>query len=193
MTNRRFLFLVASARRDGNTETLARLAASQLPPDVEQQWVHLDEFPLARFEDIRHHGGQNNTYPEPQGNERMLLDSTLAATDIVFVTPLYWYSLPSSAKLYLDHWSGWMRVPGVDFRKRMAGKKLWGVCVLSDEDPRQAELLLTTLRQSATYLNMQWGGELIGNGSKPGDVLNDPRAVKAAKHFFSSEPVRRSA
>jgi multimeric flavodoxin WrbA len=105
MDQRRFLFLVASARRDGNTETLARRAAAALAPDVAQQWIHLDEIPLPRFEDIRHHGGQNNQYPDPDGNERLLLDATLAATDIVFVTPLYWYSLPSSAKLYMDHWS----------------------------------------------------------------------------------------
>lgn len=187
MNPRRFLFLVASARREGNTETLARRAAANLPASVEQQWIHLDELPLPRFEDIRHHGGQNNPYHEPAGNERLLLDATLWATDIVFVTPLYWYNLPSSAKLYMDYWSAWLRVPSVDFKKRMAGKKLWAVCVLSDEDPKRAELLLTTLRHSGEYMNMQWGGELLGNGSKPGDVLNDRKAIEAAQHFFATK------
>lgn len=181
---RRFLFLVASARREGNTETLARAAAASLPPEVEQLWIHLDEFPLPSFADIRHHGGQNNPYPQPDGNERMLLDATLAATDIVFVTPLYWYSLPSTAKLYLDYWSAWLRVPGVDFKKRMAGKHLWAICVLADENPQTAELLLKTLRLSGEYMNMERGGELLGNGSKPGDVLNDRRAMENAQHFF---------
>lgn len=193
MTNRRVLFLVASARRGGNTEILARRAAQHLPPSVEQQWVHLDELPLPRFADIRHHGGHNNPYPAPEGNERLLLDATLAATDVVFVTPLYWYSLPASAKLYMDYWSAWLRVPGVEFKKRMAGKRVWAVCVLSDEDPKRAELLLTTLRHSAEYMNMQWGGEIIGNGSKPGDVLNDLRALEAADHFFAAKPVEEHA
>ncbi len=184
---RRFLFLVASARREGNTETLARIAASDLPDSVEQKWIHLDELPLPRFEDIRHHGERNNPWPQPEGNERLILDATLAATDIVFVAPLYWYSLPASAKLYLDHWSAWLRAPGVEFKKRMAGKKLWSVCVLADDDPNGADLLLTTLQRSAEYMQMGWGGELIGNGSKPGDVLNDHRAVKAAEHFFAPE------
>ena len=191
MNPRRFLFLVASARREGNTETLARRAAAGLPPDVKQQWIHLDELPLPRFEDIRHHGGQNNQYPQPEGNERLLLDATLAATDIVFVTPLYWYSLPSSAKLYMDYWSAWLRVSGVDFKQRMAGKKLWAVCVLADEDPKRAELMLTTLRYSAECIKMEWGGELLGNGSKPGDVLNDRKAIEAAEHFFSAQPIHR--
>lgn len=188
MSSRRFLFLVASARRGGNTETLARRAAESLPADVEQQWIHLDETPLPRFEDIRHHGGQSNFYPTPLGNERLLLDATLKATDIVFVTPLYWYSLPSSAKLYMDYWSAWLRVPGVDFKKRMVGKTMWAVCVFADEDPKRAELLLTSLRQSAEYMGMPWGGELLGNGSKPGDVLEDRQAIEFAASFFALRP-----
>ncbi|HEY3929197.1 MAG TPA: NAD(P)H-dependent oxidoreductase [Candidatus Koribacter sp.] len=184
---RRFLFLVASARREGNTETLARVAASKLPDEVQQQWIHLDEFPLPRFEDIRHHGGRNNHYPEPEGNERLLLDATLNATDIVIVAPVYWYSLPASAKLYMDYWSAWLRVPGADFKQRMAGKKLYAICVQADDDPKRAELLLNTLRYSAEYMNMEWGGELLGNGSKPGDVLNDRSAVQAAERFFTSQ------
>jgi multimeric flavodoxin WrbA len=191
--NRRFLFLIASGRREGNTETLARIAASALSESVEQQWIHLDELPLSRFEDIRHHPERNDPWPEPEGNERVLLDATLAATDIVFVTPVYWYSLPSSAKLYLDHWSTWLRTPSIDFKKQMAGKKLWTVCVLADEDPNRAELLIATLRRSAEYMNMSWGGELIGSGSKPGDILKDRRAIEAAEHFFAVAPVEEHA
>lgn len=191
MSTRRFLFLVASGRREGNTEILARRAAEALPKSVEQEWIHLDEVPLPRFEDIRHHAEKNTPWPEPSGNEKRLLDATLAATDIVFVTPVYWYSLPSSAKLYLDHWSDWLRVPGAQFTRRMAGKRMWAVSVLADE-PAQATLLLQTLKQSAQYLGMQWGGELIGSGSKPGDVLNDQRAMETADHFFEAVagPVR---
>jgi multimeric flavodoxin WrbA len=193
MKARRFLFLVASARREGNTELLARRAAAGLPTSIEQKWLHLDEHPLPRFEDIRHHGGQNNMYPQPEGNELLLLESTLAADDIVIVAPVYWYSLPASAKLYMDYWSAWLRVPGADFRKRMAGKRLWAVCVQSDEDPKRAELLLSTLRYSAEYMDMQWGGELLGNGSRPGDILRDQGALAAAEHFFqvSATVIRR--
>lgn len=183
--NRKFLFLVASARREGNTEALARIAASTLPESVTQQWIHLDELPLERLEDIRHHPERNDPWPLPEGNERILLDATLTATDIVFVTPVYWYSLPSSAKLYLEQWSGWMRTPGVDFKKQMTAKKLWTICVLADEDPSRAELLVATLRLSAEYMKMGWGGELIGHGSRPGDVLKDRRALEAAGHFFA--------
>ncbi|MDQ0992408.1 NAD(P)H-dependent FMN reductase [Streptomyces sp. V3I7] len=46
---RRFLFVLGSARPDGNTELLARRAADQLPADVEQQWISLAEHPLPDF------------------------------------------------------------------------------------------------------------------------------------------------
>lgn len=180
---RRFLFLDASARTDGNSARLARLAAeSSLPARAEQRWLRLDEHPLPPFRDLRHTG--DGGYPEPAGHERTLLDATLAATDLVFVAPLYWYSLPTSAKLYLDHWSAWMRVPGVDFRARLGGGTIWAVTALATEDDK-AEPLIGTLRLTAEYMGMRWGGVLLGNGSRPGEVLDDERAVIAAKSFFA--------
>ncbi|MFJ2862677.1 NAD(P)H-dependent oxidoreductase [Kitasatospora sp. NPDC087314] len=180
---RSFLFLNASSRADGNSEQLARLAAAaSLPAGAQQRWLRLSEHPLPPFEDLRHTG--DGRYPEPVGHERTLLDATLAATDLVFVAPLYWYSLPTSAKLYLDHWSAWLRLPGADFRARMRGGTIWGVTALATEDDK-AEPLIGTLRLTAEYLGMRWGGALLGNGTRPGDVLRDERALIAAKSFFT--------
>ena len=181
---RHFAVLLASARRDGNTEILARKAAEHLPPDWRQQWLRLMDLPLAPFEDIRHSIG---VYPQPTGNERVLFDATLAATDLVFAVPLYWYGVPASAKLYLDYWSGWLRVPGADFKARMAGKTLWGVCALSDEDPARADPLIGTLRLTADYLGVAFGGVLLGYGNKPGEVLADKAALERARQFFTTE------
>ncbi len=178
---RRFLFLLASARAGGNTETLARRAAERLSDDVEQRWLRLSQVPLPEFEDIRHLG--DGVYPAPDGYERLLLDATLDATDLVVASPLYWYSVSASTKLYLDHWSGWMRVPGVEFKKRMRGKTMWAVSVLSEE-PAQADPLVGTLRKCADYLGMRWGGVLLGYGNRPDDVLNDAAALARAETFF---------
>jgi hypothetical protein len=51
---RYFTFIVASGRRDGNTEWLTRKAAERLPAGAAQQWLHLSDLPLPPFEDIRH-------------------------------------------------------------------------------------------------------------------------------------------
>jgi NAD(P)H-dependent FMN reductase len=86
MTERRFLFVVGSSRAGGNTEALARLAAGQLPVGVAQSWLHLRDLDLPRFSDI---GDRDEPVREPAGAERLLLDETLDATDLVLVTPLY--------------------------------------------------------------------------------------------------------
>jgi multimeric flavodoxin WrbA len=186
ITERRFLFLLGSSRRDGNTETLARRAAEALPDAVEQRWLHLDDVPLPDFADIRHTG--DGTTPEPAGNERLLWEATLHATDIVIASPLYWYSVSATTKRYLDYWSGWLRVPGAELKPRMRGKTLWAVTVLAEE-PSQTEPLVGTLRRSADYLHMRWGGALVGNGSRPGDVLRDRAALSCAETFFVPERV----
>jgi multimeric flavodoxin WrbA len=181
MSDRSFLFLVGAARAGGNTEMLARRAAKELPRDAEQRWIRLPEVPLEPFEDRRHGVG---SHPSPGDNEQLLMDATFAATDIVIVSPVYWYSVAASVKLYLDYWSGWMRLPEAEFKPRMRGKTLWGVSVLS-ETAREAQPLIGTLELCAEYLGMNWGGVLLGNGSRPGDVLVDDAAMSSAQKFFT--------
>ncbi|MFJ5998063.1 flavodoxin family protein [Streptomyces sp. NPDC092370] len=181
---RRFLFVLGSARAEGNSELLARRAAEQLPPDVEQEWIDLTEFPLPDFEDLRH----DSDHVRPtEGNVARLLDATLAATDIVIVSPLYWYSVSAQTKRYLDHWSGWLRTPGLDFKATLAGRTLWGVTALAHTQEVVADPLVGTLHNSAAYMGMRFGGVLLGNGSKPGDVLTDTAALTRAKTFFAQE------
>ncbi|MGX1271706.1 flavodoxin family protein [Streptomyces phaeoluteigriseus] len=182
MSTRRFLFVLGSSRPDGNTEQLARVAAEQLPADVEQEWISLAEHPLPDFEDLRH----DSDHVRPtEGNVAQLLDATLAATDIVIASPLYWYTLSGQAKRYLDYWSGWLRTPGVDLKATLAGRTLWGVTALAEERQAVADPLVGALRNSAAYMEMRFGGVLLGNGSKPGDVLDDTQALARAKTFFA--------
>lgn len=184
---RRFLFLLASARRDGNTEVLAHRAAAGLSKRDEKVWLRLIDLSLAPFADLRHEPAAGGIFPAPTGDGRVLLEATLAATDLVFAAPLYWYGLPASAKLYLDHWSGWMRAPGVDFKARMAGKTMWAISAISEEDTSLADPLLGTLRLTASYMGMRWGGSLLGYGNRPGDVLDDIAACSLAEMFFRDD------
>lgn len=183
---RSFLFVLGSSRTGGNTETLARAAAEHLEPEAAQQWLRLSDLGLPPFRDRRHIGDGKTPFAE--GPEKTLQDATLAATDIVIASPLYWYSVSGSVKNYLDYWSGWLRVPGLDFKARMGGRRLWGVTVQGDEEPDVSAPLAGTLRLSAEYLRMEWKGVLLGYGSRPGQVLRDEAALAAAKTFL--DPAR---
>jgi multimeric flavodoxin WrbA len=180
---REIVFILGSARHNGNTEHLARYAARTLHESVKQNWVHLLDHKLPLFEDIRHH--ETRKYSVESESERTLLEATMSATDIVIASPVYWYSVSAATKLYLDYWSGWMRVEGVDFKTRMASKTLWGISAFSDEDWSGAQPLIDTLRLSAEYMKMTWGGVLLGYGNRPGDVMQHEPSLERAAKFFS--------
>ncbi|GAA2726325.1 MULTISPECIES: NAD(P)H-dependent oxidoreductase [Streptomyces] len=181
---RSFLFLLGSGREGGNTEALARHAAAQLPQDVPQRWLRLSEHPLPPFEDPRH--TEAGVPAELSASERLLLDATLDATDLVIASPLYWYSVSASTKLYFDHWVNWLVLPGADFKQRMAGRTLWGITAANGAaKPGITDSFTGMLSASAEYMGMQWGGTLLGQGNAPGDVEADNDALLAAKSFFS--------
>ncbi|MCB5169489.1 NAD(P)H-dependent oxidoreductase [Streptomyces bambusae] len=180
---RSFLFVVGSSRADGNSELLARAAAEQLPAGVRQRWVDLNALELPDFRDGRH---ETDGAPATDA-ERDLREATEGATDIVLVSPLYWYTVSAQTKRYLDYWSGWLSAPGSEFKQRSAGGTLWGVTVMADADEVRADGLVTTLHHTAAYLRMHFGGVLLGNGSRPGQVLGDERALARAKTFFRQD------
>lgn len=184
--SRSFLFVLGSARADGNTELLARRAAEQLPDDTRQRWLRLTDLPIPPFQDRRHLG--DGVYPRAVGNARTLLEATAEATDLVIASPLYWYAMSAETKRYLDEWSAWLRTPDTNFRARMAGGTLWGVSALASSDPSDADPLVGTLEKTAAYMKMRFGGVLLGNGSRPGDMLRDEEALRSAKTFFSPIP-----
>jgi NAD(P)H-dependent FMN reductase len=182
---RRFLFLLSSNRRLGNSEQLAYCAAHPLPGSVAQQWMHLLDFPLPPFVDLRHHGG----FPEPSGTAQALLEATLAATDIVLIAPLYLYALPAPAKLYLDYWNAWLRTPELEFRQQLQGKALWAI-VVSSGARSEADPLEATLQLTAQHLQLRWGGMLFGTGSRPNDIQLDTDALQRASTFFLDLPAQ---
>ncbi|WP_035560629.1 flavodoxin family protein [Hymenobacter sp. IS2118] len=178
-SERRFLFLLASTRRLGNSEQLAYCAAHPLPAHTAIRWLHLSDYLLPEFVDMRHSGG----YQLPTGNAQLLLEATLEATDVVLAAPLYLYGLPAAAKQYLDYWNGWLRTPDLAFGEQMRGKTLWAIVVSSGQRaetlPLEAALQLT-----ARHMAMHWGGLLYGTGSRPNDIQQDDAALKQAQTFF---------
>ncbi|MFF0560995.1 flavodoxin family protein [Streptomyces sp. NPDC004266] len=181
--DRAFLFVLGSSRADGNSEILARAAAAHLPADVPQRWVDLNELVLPDFQDGRHEDAGRRA----EETEELLRRATVDATDVVIVSPLYWYSLSAQAKRYLDYWSGWLNVPGSDFKERMAGGTLWGVTAMAHDEHEVADGLVTGLNHSAAYLGMRFGGVLTGTASRPGRIRADEQAMIRAKTFFQGE------
>ena len=115
-----------------------------------------------------------------------------AATDLVIASPLYWYSVSTSVKHYLDYWTAWMRVPGADFLERMRGKTMWAVTAHTADNPTQVDPLLGTLRLSADYLGMRWGGELLAYGNRPDEAVEADGVRAAAQQLFAKRALTAS-
>ena len=148
------------------------------PEEVAQAMAKFHKIP---FVDLRHTAG---TYPMPMADAKAMLDATLAATDLVFVSPVYWFSIPSPLKTYLDHWSAWLRVPGLDFKERMAGKRLWVIATSGNRE--KAQPMFDSYRLCAEFMGMQWQPPLWGKGGAPDAVLTDDVALAAAATLFQA-------
>ncbi|NDY92385.1 flavodoxin family protein [Ideonella livida] len=181
-STRHVLFLVSNSREPGqlgNTETLARRAAAALPEGSVQTWLHLSQLDIPPFVDVRHTQGH---YAAPEGDLKRVLDALLAATDVVAVAPVYWFSLPAPLKGVLDHWSGFLRVPGLDFKARMSGKRLWAVS--TNGSRAKAQPMFDSLAMCAEFMGMRWMPPLWGQGGAPGAVLADTTALQAADDWL---------
>ncbi len=179
-----YLFLLASARESGhtgNTEWLARQAASHLPGTAQQTWLHLAHLVIPEFLDQRH---TKDIYPMPGGDLKSLLDSTMECSDLVFVAPVYWFSFPGPLKKYLDHWSAWMRIPGLPFQEKMEGKNIHLITTSGNRE--KAQPMINSTQLCADFLSMNLRGVLWGKGGPPGAVQSDSKALEQAEEFFSA-------
>ena len=183
----RLLYLLASGRTGGNAEAMARHAAAA-HPSHEHVFLRLSDHPLPPFVDYR----RREDYAALRLDEptRYVYESTVAADILVFVAPVYWYSFPSDLKRYLDHWSTWMRVPGLDFRAAMAGKRLLLLSAMAGEELAEAEPLVRAAELTAGYMRMAWVGSVVATGaSEAGEVL-EREGVLAAAVALVREAVR---
>lgn len=179
----RIALLISSHRRGGNAEVLAEeaLKALKYPAEVDRIWLF--EHRIEPFADWRHDDGPP---PVIEDDYDEILDRVLAADVLLFAAPVYWYSMPGVLKDFLDRWSGSLRDPKRDFRARMEKKLVYLATMVSDEDRSVARPLIESLKLTARYLGMRWGGVAVGYGSRPGDVLKDKQGMEEARRLFDN-------
>ncbi|WP_334074878.1 flavodoxin family protein [Paenibacillus sp. A14] len=164
------LLLQGSTRENGNTEQLVRLVLEGIP----YREIALREKRIMPIRDQRHEEGGFDAVDDDY--DEVILE-VLQHETLVFATPVYWYGVSGVMKNFIDRWSQSLRDPRFDFKQAMSQKKAY-VIVTGGDNPRiKAMPLIQQLKYTFDFMGMPLEGYLIGKASKPGEILQDTRAV----------------
>ncbi|MVP01889.1 flavodoxin family protein [Paenibacillus lutrae] len=167
--------IYGSTRADGNTEILTRQAVQGLQAEA----IYLKDFDIQPIEDQRHAAGG---FQDVDDDYLAVLERILPHDTLVFATPIYWYSMSGRMKNFVDRWSQTLRdhrYPA--FRSSMAGKKAYVIAVGGDEPLIKGLPMIRQFQLIFDFMGMRMDGYVLGQGNKPGEVLQDQPALAAAR------------
>lgn len=141
--------LFASARRHGNTGRLMDRVARDVPVEV----VDLAALRIAPY-DYEHRHRDDDFEP--------LLERVLGHRQVIFASPVYWYSCSGPMKTFLDRITDCLDLPDLlDQGRRLRGKTGHVLCTsICDE---VAPSFIASFRETFAYLGMNYGACLHAN------------------------------
>lgn len=141
--------LFSSSRRHGNTGQLIDHIAGELAIEV----VDLATLNMSSYD--YEHRNRNDDF-EP------LMRRLLKFEQLIFASPVYWYSVPSAMKLFLDRLSDYLELPDLlDEGRRLRGKQAYIVCTSICAKPPAS--FIHTFVDTFEYLGMHYGGVAHAN------------------------------
>ncbi len=168
------LVLQGSTREEGNTEQLTKLVLE----GIEHKEILLRNKVIKPIQDQRHREGGFDPVDDDYDD---VIREVLQHDTLLFATPVYWYSVSGIMKNFIDRWSQSLRDARFDFKSLMAQKKAY-VLVVGGDNPRMKTMpLVQQLKYTFDYVGMNLEGYIIGKASKPGELLNDKRAIREAE------------
>jgi multimeric flavodoxin WrbA len=164
----RTIALFASSRRHGNTGRLVDLVAARLDIEV----IDLASLRLTAF-DYEHRNRDDDFEP--------LIGRVLEFDQLIFASPIYWYSVSPPMKVFLDRLSDLLDIDQLlDQGRRLRGKCAFVVCTSVVDEA--AAPFIGAFRDTFEYLGMRYGGLLNANcenGYEPANYEADIRRFVA--------------
>jgi multimeric flavodoxin WrbA len=136
--------LFSSSRRKGNTGRLMDRIAATLDIEV----VDLASLRITPY-DYDHSNRDDDFEP--------LMDRVLAHGQIIFASPIYWYSVSPPMKIFIDRISDFLDLSDLLSKgRRLRGKNAFIVCTsVCDE---ASPLFMSAFRETFDYLGMRFAG-----------------------------------
>lgn len=155
------LLILGSARGNGNTRMVANFLLEKMP---QSELMNLQDFNFSGY-DYDHKNSEDDFF--------QMAEHMLTFEKIVFCTPVYWYSMSSIMKRFLDRWSDLVTIRK-EAGRGLAGKKMFALCCSSDEEKHEGFFM--PFEKTAGYLGMQYGDEIhtwIEEDKIPSEVKNN--------------------
>jgi multimeric flavodoxin WrbA len=169
--------LHGSSRKGGNSDLLA----DQVLYDIDHTKRYLKDYKIKAIDDKRHDPkGYTNL---AEDDYESLLSEMLEHDIVVYVTPLYWYGMSGMMKDFIDRSTESMRIPERNFKERMQAIKHYAVIAGGDSPYVKGKPLVQQFTYIFDFMGGKLEGWMIGDGNKPGEVLEDEVAMERAEQL----------
>jgi multimeric flavodoxin WrbA len=167
-----------STRENGNTEYLTYQAV----PKDKGTHLYLRNHFIQPIVDERH---EEDGFKPVKDEHKDLIKEMLEHDIIVFSTPIYWYSMSGPMKIFIDRWSQILRDSEFPhFREELKKKKVYLIAVGGDKPTIKGLPLIEQFNYICQFYSMSFEGYVIGKASKPGQIIHDEGAIKAASSLL---------
>jgi multimeric flavodoxin WrbA len=107
----------------------------------------------------------------------------LEADAIIHSVPVYFWSMTSQMKAYLDRWCAffdaewrWQKA----YYPKMKGKRIGLITVCGDPNVHTADPIVLSFKSTAEMTKLTWLGVVMTSANDKGDIINDETAKKQA-------------
>lgn len=152
-----FIILGGSNRLDGNSTSISNTMLTK---------YGIKTVELSQYE-INHYDYLGN-YPKDDQFISLIEDKILYADHLIWLTPMYWYSMSGIMKQFLDRWTDLLKTHK-DLGRQLKGKEM--SLIYHSNGSRLAEFEIP-FKLTANYLGMDYVNALHLNMSK-GESMSD--------------------
>ena len=162
----RQIIIFGSSRSFGNT----RKTVNDIIGQANVELVDLNNLDITPY-DYEHRNLSDDFIP--------LIERIVTYDKIIIATPVYWYSMSTQVKIFLDRFSDILTIRK-DLGRKLRGKKLFVLASFNSSYPMGFE---TTFEQICEYMEMEYlGTSFIYSGTKNVEFLtNNISQVEKAK------------
>ena len=136
------IVVLGSSRSDGNTRRVINYLNTQLDFD----FVDLNDYKIGYF-DYEFRNKDDDFWP--------VIEKVIEYDNIVFATPVYWYSMSAVLKTFFDRISDLLKIRR-DLKPKLVDKKLYSLSCSGAND--LGDYFHMPFQETAIYLKMKYGG-----------------------------------